>query len=118
MALSSGLRKVANKVVSKLGGDVTVRILTAGTYNTTDGTINLSNSDTAIKGVLYDVNLREVNELVQVGDKKLIIAASAVTTAPTTTDRIVISSVAHEIVRVSTIEQNNTAISYELLLRA
>lgn len=118
MSLSSGLRKVANKVVSKFGGDVTVRIITAGTYNTTDGTINQSASDSTVKGVLYDVSLQEVNELVQAGDKKLLIAASAVTTAPETKDRVVVSGVVHEIIRVNTTEQANTAIIYELILRA
>ena len=39
MALSSSLRKVANKVVGKFGGDVTVRIVTGGSYNTTTGAV-------------------------------------------------------------------------------
>lgn len=118
MALSTGLRKVASKVVGKFGGDVTVRIVTAGTYNTTDGTVNQSNSDTTVKGVLTDINLRETNELIQAGDKRLGIAASAVTTAPETKDQVVINSVVHQIIQVITTEQDNTAIVYELILRA
>ena len=118
MALSSSLRKVASKVVGKFGGDVLVRIITAGTYNTTDGTINQSASDTTVKGVLSDVSLREANELIQAGDKRLLIAASAVTTAPETKDQVVIGSVVHQIIRVNTTEQANTAIVYELILRA
>ena len=81
MGLASSLQKVANKVIGKLGGDVTVRIVTGGSYNTTTGAITESESDSTIKGVLSDVALREVNELVQAGDKRLMIAASAVTTA-------------------------------------
>lgn len=118
MGLASSLQKVANKVIGKLGGDVTVRIVTGGSYNTTTGAITESESDSTIKGVLSDVALREVNELVQAGDKRLMIAASAVTTAPETKDRIVISSVVHQIIQVNTIEQANTAIAYELILRA
>lgn len=118
MALSSSLRKVANKVVGKFGGDVTVRIVTGGSYNTTTGAITESESDTTVKGVLSDVALREVNELVQAGDKRLVIAASAVTTAPETKDRIVIGSVVHQVIQVNTTEQDNTAIVYELILRA
>jgi len=41
-----------------------------------------------------------------------------VATAPETKDRIVISSVVHQIIQVNTIEQDNTAIVYELILRA
>ena len=118
MGLASSLQKVANKVIGKLGGDVTVRIVTGGSYNTTTGAITESESDSTIKGVLSDVALREVNELVQAGDKRLMIAASAVTTAPETKDRIVISSVVQQIIQVNTIEQANTAIAYELILRA
>jgi hypothetical protein len=118
MALSSSLRKVAKKVVSKFGGDVTVRIVAAGSYNTTTGAITETETDSTIKGVLSDVSLREVNELIQAGDKRLLIAASAVTTAPETKDRIVISSVVHQVIQVNTIEQANSAIVYELILRA
>lgn len=118
MALSSSLRKVANKVVSKFGGDVTVRIVTGGSYNTTTGAITETESDTTVKGVLSDVSLKEANELIQAGDKRLLIAAAAVTTAPETKDRIVISSVVHQIIQVNVTEQANTAIVYELILRA
>jgi len=118
MALSSSLRKVANKVVGKFGGDVTVRIVTGGSYNTTTGAITESESDSTVKGVLSDVSLKEVNELIQAGDKRLLIAAAAVSTAPETKDRVVISSVVHQIIQVNITEQANTAIVYELILRA
>ena len=118
MALVDSLKKVSSKVIAKFGGDVTVRIVTAGAYDTSDGTIAETESDTTIKGILEDVNLREVNELVQAGDKRLTVAADDLTTAPETKDRIVISSVVHQIIRVETTEQDNTAITYELILRA
>ena len=118
MALSSSLRKVASKVVSKFGGDVTVRIVTGGSYNTTTGTITESESDSTVKGVLSDISLKEVNELIQAGDKRLLIAAAAVSTAPETKDRVVIGSVVHQVIQVNITEQANTAIVYELILRA
>jgi len=118
MPLSSSLRKVANKVVSKFGGDVTVRIVAGGSYNTTTGAITETESDTTVKGVLSDVSLKEANELIQAGDKRLLIAAAAVTTAPETKDRIVINSVVHQIIQVNVTEQANSAIVYELILRA
>ena len=118
MALVDSLKKVSSKVIAKFGGDVTVRIVTAGAYDTSDGTIAETESDTTIKGILEDVNLREVNELVQAGDKRLTVAADDLTTAPETKDRVVISSVVHQIIRVETTEQDNTAITHELILRA
>ena len=118
MALVDSLKKVSSKVITKFGGDVTVRIVAAGAYDTSDGTISETESDTTIKGILEDVNLREVNELVQAGDKRLTVAADDLTTAPETKDRVVISSVVHQIIRVETTEQDNTAITHELILRA
>ena len=118
MALVGSLKKVSSKVIPKFGGDVTVRIVSAGAYDTSDGTISETESDTTIKGILEDVNLREVNELVQAGDKRLTVAADDLTTAPETKDRVAISSVVHQIIRVETTEQDNTAITHELILRA
>lgn len=118
MALVDALRKAADKAIGKFGGDVTVRIVAAGSYSTANGTITETETDTTIKGLVEDVTLREVNDLVQAGDKRLTIAAADVTTAPETKDRVVISSVVHQIIQVTTQEQNNTAIAHELILRA
>lgn len=117
MSLSGPLRKVASKLMAKFGGTATIRRVVPGVYNTTTGTISETTSDTVIRGVLEDVNLREVNELVQAGDKRLIIAAADISQAPTTADRVVIASRTLQIIEVRTIEQDNTPITYELILR-
>ena len=118
MTLAVPLRKVASKLMAKFGGEVTIRVVTLGAYNTTTGAITETTADTAVRGVLEDVNAREVNELIQASDKKLTVAAADLAAAPNTADRVVISSVSHQIIRVTTIEQDNTAITHELILRA
>lgn len=118
MTLASPLRKVASKLVSKFGGDAIIRTVTSGVYNPTTGTASESTSDVTVKGVVEDVNAREVNDLVQASDRRLTIAAADVSAAPTTADRIVISSVVHQVIRVTTIEQDNQPITYELILRS
>lgn len=118
MALAGSLRKVASKLMAKFGGEATIRRVVLGAYNTTTGTAAETTSDTVVRGVLEDVNLREVDDLVQATDKRLLIAAADVANAPTTADRVLISNVAHQVIRVTTIEQDNTAITYELILRA
>jgi len=118
MALADSLAKVASTIIGKFGGDVTVRFVTAGSYNTTTGVISQSNSDTDVKGVLEDVELREVNELIQAGDKQLTVAADDFAIAPGTKDVVLINSVVHQIIAVQTTEQDNTAITHELILRA
>ena len=120
MSLAKSLEKVASKVIGNFGGDVTIRYVTTGDYDTTTGTVpgfSIGLEDVNIKGVVEDVNLREVNELIQAGDKKLTVAANDLATAPETKDRVVISGVDHQVVRVKTTEQDNTAIVYEIYLR-
>ena len=50
MSLAKALKKAASASLAKLGGDVTIRQVTAGAYNTTTGAITESTSDTTIKG--------------------------------------------------------------------
>jgi hypothetical protein len=118
MALAASLQNVASKIMAKLGGDVTIRSVALTSYNATVGAVVETVTDTEIKGVLENVNIREVNELVQAGDKKLIVAASDLASTPTTVDKVLINSVVHQIIRIQTIEQDNTAITYEMILRA
>ena len=117
MSLANALKKAASKTLSKLGGDVTIRRVTAGSYNTTTGAITETTSDTTIKGSLNNVNRSEVNDLIESQDKILTISAGDLTFVPTTKDRVVISSVEFKIISIFVNEQNNTPISFELVLR-
>jgi hypothetical protein len=118
MALATSLRKTASKLMLKFGGVATIRRVTTGAYNTTTGTVSETTADTTVRGVLEDVRLSEVNDLIQAGDKRLLIAAADIANAPTTADEVLISSVTHQVIEVRTIEQDNTPITYELILRA
>jgi len=117
MTLANPLRKVASKLMAKFGGVATIRRVDTGVYNAVSGTISETTVDTTVRGVLQDVSLREVNELIQAGDKRLLIAAADLIGAPTTADRVIIEGRTLQVVQVQTIEQDNTAITYELILR-
>ena len=117
MSLAKALKKAASASLKKLGGDVTIRRVTTGSYNTTTGAITESTSDTTIKGVLSNVTRSQVNDLIESQDKILTISAGDLTFVPTTKDRVVISSVEFKIIQVITNEQNNTAVSFDLILR-
>ena len=104
--------------MAKFGGEATIRRVTVGAYNATTGTAAETTSDTAVRGVLEDVNVREVNDLIQSGDKRLTVAAADVAAAPSTADRVLIGGITHQVIRVTTIEQDNTPITHELILRA
>ena len=117
MSLANALKKAASKTLSKLGGDVIIRQVTAGSYNTTTGAITETTSDITIKGSLSNVNRSEVNDLIESQDKILTISAGDLTFVPTTKDRVVISSVEFKIISIAVNEQNNTPISFEIVLR-
>ena len=74
MSFANALKKAASKTLSKLGGDVTIRQVTAGSYNTTTGAITESTSDTTIKGALTNVNKSEVNDLIESQDTYSIVS--------------------------------------------
>ena len=117
MSIADAFKRAVTKPLSVLGGDVTIRQVTAGAYNTTTGAISESTSDTTIKGALRNVARNQVNDLIESQDKLLTISAGDLTFVPTTKDRVVISSVEFKIVQVITNEQNNTAVSFDLILR-
>ena len=95
-AVQKAIKNVAS--IQGFGQDVTIRTITAGSYNTTTGVISESNSDATVKAVFEDVNMREVNELIQAEDKKITISAAAVTAKPTTKDKVLNSSNVHNII--------------------
>ena len=117
MVLATPLRKVASKLMARFGGEATIRRVTLGDYNTTTGTAAETTSDTALRGVLEDVSLREVNDLIQAGDKRLIVAAADTAATPTMADRVIIGGRTLQVIQVRTIEQDNEPITYELILR-
>ena len=104
--------------MGKFGGVVTIQKITNGAYNSTDGSVSESISSETIKGILQNVNQREVNDLIKETDKICSIAASDLTFVPTTGDRVTIVSINYQIIRITTTENDNQEIKYKLYLRA
>ena len=116
--LSKSFRKVASTVLGKFGGDVTFKRITHGSYDTAIGSVSESITTTTIKGILQNVNQREINDLIKENDKILIIAASDLEQTPTTSDRVLIASIEYQIIRINIDENDNQNIKYEIYLRA
>ena len=118
-SFAAALKKVVDKVteIPGVGAAVTVRRVTSGSYNDSTGVITESTADTVTKGVLEDVNDREVNDLVKAGDLKCTVAANTLAYTPTTKDRVVISSVVHHIIRIRTYRSGEVVLSFEFYLR-
>ena len=115
MGISSALKKVLTN--KKLSADITFRSVSAGSYNTTTGVITETNTDTSIKGVLEDINLREVNELIESTDKKIQIAAASLSSTPTTKDKVIVGSVTYSIIRIETNQLANEKLTFVCYLR-
>lgn len=118
MALGDLIAKTLPKVFAKVGTEVTFSKISAGSYNVTDGTVGETLTDTEHKGTLSDVSLRETNELIQSGDKTLLVPASEFSSKPSVTDQIVISSVIHQIIQVRVQEFTGVDLVYTIVLRA
>jgi len=116
MGISSALKKVLTN--KKLSADITFRSISAGSYNATTGIIAESNTDTSIGGVLEDINLREVNELIEATDKKIQIAAASLSSTPTTKDKVIVGSVTYSIIRIETNQFGNEKLTFVCYLRA
>ena len=115
MGISSALKKVLTN--KKLSADITFWSVSAGSYNTTTGVITETNTDTSIKGVLEDINLREVNELIEATDKKIQIAAASLSSTPTTKDKVIVGSITYSIIRIETNQFANEKLSFVCYLR-
>ena len=117
MSLANALKKAASASLKKFGGDVTIKRFTNGTYDPTSGTFFKNESTVTIKGVLDNVSRNQANNLIESQNKRLTISAGDLTFIPTTKDLVIINSVKFQIIQVVTNEQNNTAISFDLILR-
>ena len=115
MSIANALKKVLTN--KKLSAKITFRSVSAGSYNTTTGVITETNTDTTIKGVLEDINLREVNELIEATDKKIQIAAASLSSTPTTKDKVIVGSVTYSIIRIETNQFANEKLSFVCYLR-
>ena len=115
MGISSAIKKVLTN--KKLSADITFRSVSAGSYNTTTGVITETNTDTTMKGVLEDINLREVNELIEATDKKIQIAAASLSSTPTTKDKVIVGSVTYSIIRIETNQFANEKLTFVCYLR-
>tara|TARA_R100000773_G_scaffold30612_1_gene26165 strand:+ start:706 stop:1056 length:351 start_codon:yes stop_codon:yes gene_type:complete len=115
MSIANALKKVLSN--KKLSANITFRSVSAGSYNTTTGVITETNTDTSIRGILEDINNREVNELIEATDKKINIAAASLSSTPTTKDKVIVGSVTYSIIRVETNQLANDKLTFVCYLR-
>lgn len=116
--LDRPLRKVAQTVLKQFGTDVTFTSSTPGGYDPATGTVSdAATSSYTVKGRLDEYQARELNDTIQVGDRRLTIAAADVNTAPDVNDSVTVAGVAYDIVRVENVMGTDENVYYVLQLR-
>jgi len=115
--LGKSVSKAIPKVFKKLGENVIIRTISLSSYNTTSGTVTETTTDKTVKGVVSDVSRSEVNDLVNQGDKRLLVAANDLSAVPTTKDKVLINNSIHQIINVETETATGNDITYKLILR-
>ena len=115
--LDGPIRKVAKTVIDRFGTDVTLRAIGRSTYNVTNGASTQTPTDSPLKGILSEYNAYEIGDTIKAGDRKLEIAASALSSAPTTGDQVLVGNGLYRIVRIRIHMSGDQAALYELQLR-
>jgi|TARA_R100000152_G_C6600043_1_gene57489 hypothetical protein len=118
MAGFTKLKNAIPGVLKATGSDITLRFVTIGNYNETNGTVSESNTDVNIKALVEGVTKSEVNDLINQEDKRVLIAAKDVNTTPTTKDKVLINNIIHQIITVDTTEAAGVAITFTLIVRS
>ena len=118
MASFAKLKNAIPGVLKATGSDITLRFVTIGDYNETNGTVSENNTDVLIKALVDNISKTEVNDLINENDKRVLIAAKDVNTTPTTKDKVLINNIVHQIITVDTTEAAGIAITFTLIVRS
>ena len=117
MSIASGIIKGVSAAMRAVGGDITLVRFTEGTYDEESGVFYNNETKVTIKGILSNVSRSQANDLIEAQDKNLTISAGDITFVPTTKDKVLISGISYRIIQVNVNEQNNTPLSFNLILR-
>lgn len=112
-------KATATKMLTKFGRDVTLRVVTAGTYNPATGTVSNTNADETRKAAIFAYSKGEQHQagtLIQANDKKAYMDANG--TTPDVSHKVVIDSVVYSIISVDELKPATVAILYTLQVRA
>jgi hypothetical protein len=116
-ALDAALRKVAKGVLGALGTAVSIRVVTAGSYDTTTGSATDTTADTTCMANLHAITARELFGQAEVDDQMCVVAASALSAAPRPRDQVVIGSAVYDIIEVRRYQVRDQDAAYGLVIR-
>jgi hypothetical protein len=115
--LDSALRNIAKKVLDTFGTSITYRRILVGDYSTTTGAPVKTEIDKTIKGRLDEYKQHEIGDTVEVGDRKLTIAASDLSYEPSSEDQVLIGTNLYRIVSVKSPQATDDAAMHVCQIR-
>lgn len=100
-------------LLDDLGRSLTIRKKTTGAYDPATSSATLSNTDVSAFGCLLNYGDKERDgSMIQAGDRKAVIKAKDIASAPEINDFIVYESKEYKIVNVRQIEESGVDIAY------
>ena len=115
--LDKPLRSVAKKVIKKLGTKVTLIQVNPGAYDTTTGGGTPTDAKIEIEGTYFEYRTKELGDHIALGDRGLMVAASALTWLPKAQDRVRDGDITYRIVDVKSPQATDQAAVHVLQLR-
>ena len=114
MAFYDDMAATAKELITEFGFDVTLRF-NNGTHNPTTGAKTTSNTDTATKGIFTNINktLRDDFSVMD-GDRVCVLISDV---EPTKNAKLLVDSVAWQIVNIKQIKPSTTTIVYFVQVR-
>lgn len=92
--------------------------LAAGTFNSATGKVSGSSTTTHnVKASIRDYKLHEIKGLLQQGDKRVILAADALSFAPSEKDSVLLDSRRYSVLFVEPVYNKSSIVAYRLTVR-
>lgn len=111
-------RATANRLIAKFGQAATLRRVTTGAYDTSSGAVTQTTVDFPVLAVMLNFSQFErAQGLVEVNDKKALVAVGDLTSAPAVKDRFVVVGESYEVVNAQALSPAGVDVLYTLQLR-
>jgi hypothetical protein len=125
MSLDASVRRIAQRVMRKIGTEATIVRVTPGTYDVTTGTATDAEQDFEVVGRFDDYTDRELGfnaqtqtgQPIRAGDRKFTCAAADVAFEPAISDKVIVGDLEYDVVNVRREMAQHLPALYVLQLR-